>query len=104
MGNRNAVTHGLYSHTGIYARRPFDYETLLEPDKVLFNDILKDAGENVGIAENLFRVVKFERNIPLNCKDPLAAMMYSGRILINELYRSSLQKGKAQKQTTRLIH
>lgn len=91
-GNRNAVIHGLYSHTGIYARRSLDYKSLPESDKVLFNEILKDAGGNVEIAENLFRVVKFERNIPRNCKDPFAAMMYSGRLLINELYRLSLQK------------
>ncbi|MDF2537712.1 MAG: hypothetical protein K0S76_733 [Herbinix sp.] len=81
-GNRNAITHGLYSHTGIYARRAFDYKSLSGSDKALFDEILKDAGSNIGAAENIFRVVKFERNVPRNCKDPLAAMMYSGRLLI----------------------
>lgn len=88
-GNKNAVTHGLYSHTGIYARRPFDYEALQVSDKALFDEMLKDTRGNIEVTENLFRVVKFEHNIPRNCKDPMAAMMYSGQLMMNVLYRLS---------------
>lgn len=91
-GNRNAVTHGLYSHTGIYARRSFDYEALSGSDKALFNEIMKDTRYNIEAAENLFRVVKFENNIPKNCKNPYEALIHSSQIMINELSRLSLYR------------
>jgi hypothetical protein len=89
-GNRNAVVHGLYCHTGIYARRSFDYEALSGSDQALFNEILKDTGHDIEAAENLFRVVKFENNVPLNCNNPYEALIHSSQIMINELNRLSL--------------
>lgn len=91
-GNRNAVTHGLYSRTGIFARNKFEYDFLSESDKKLFDEILKDAGNNMESAQNLFRVVKFENNSLPICKNPYAAIVQSTQIMINELSR--LSKGK----------
>ena len=89
-GNRNAVIHGLYSHTGIYARSAFDYNLLSGLDKDLFNEVLRDTGYNIEAAENLFRVIKFENNIPRNCKDPFGAMVYSGRIMMKYLTQCNI--------------
>lgn len=91
-GNRNAVIHGLYSHIGIYARSPFNYKALSKSDKAIFDEILKDTRYNIEAAENIFRVVKFENNIPKNCNNPYEALIHSSRIMINELSRLSLYR------------
>jgi uncharacterized protein YjcR len=98
-GNRNAVKHGLYGHTGIYSRRAFDYEVLTPEGKELFHEMLKDTG-NIASAENLFRVHNFESNIPLNYKNPYAALMKSTHILMAEYAKYKVRK---YKQTTRRV-
>lgn len=85
--NQNSVTHGLYSNTGIYAKKPLNYEALSIEDKAIVNELIKDYGESATV-DTLFRVIKFENNLTplyaLRCKNPYGALWYSTKLLLRE--------------------
>ena len=99
-GNRNAQTIGLYANTGIFCEEPLQYEYLTDEEKRVYDEILEEAEGDRSSADNVFRVWKFESNIPYNVDFDVLfrALQKSMAYTIFELRKAAARKNKQLKE------